>query len=157
MKIALLMGRGVEGCGVTRYVVEQYNYMVNNGHDVKVFSTKDKNWGRKKSHELIVEEIKNDELLSLKQRLVDYDVVFIHSVPSTGHSDECQNNFLELVKSIDCFKVFIQNDHLKASMIRNAFMWETVEECDLVYAHSLESYFSETFLVFRKFSPNSFP
>ena len=157
MKIALLMGRGVEGCGVTRYVVEQYNYMISNGHDVKVFSTKDKNWGRKKSHELVVEEIKNDELLSLKQRLIDYDVVFIHSVPSTGHSKECQKSFLELVKSIDCFKVFIQNDHLKASMIRNAFMWETVEECDLVYTHSLESYFSETFLVFRKFSPNSFP
>ena len=145
MKIALLMGRGVEGCGVTRYTVEQYNYMASSGHDVKVFSTKDKNWGRKKSHELVVEEIRNDELLSLKQRLIDYDVVFIHSVPSTGHSDECQKNFLEVVRSIDCFKVFIQNDHLKASMNRNAYMWETVEECDLVYSHSLENYFSETF------------
>ena len=122
MKIALLMGRGVEGCGVTRYSVEQYNYLVNTGHDVILFSTKDKNWGRKKSHELVVEEIINDELLLLKQRLIDYDVVFIHSVPSTGHSDECQNNFLELVKGIDCFKVFIQNDHLKAYMIRNEFI-----------------------------------
>ena len=52
MKIAIIMGRGIEGCGVTKFTVEQTKWLAKNGHDFVVFSSKDKSWTRKNAHDV---------------------------------------------------------------------------------------------------------
>ena len=44
------MARGVEGCGVTKYTVEQVKWLRKNGYNVKVYAAKDK--GRQCVHTL---------------------------------------------------------------------------------------------------------
>ena len=38
MRVAILMGRGVEGCGITKYTVEMTKWLAANGHDFKVIA-----------------------------------------------------------------------------------------------------------------------
>ena len=33
MKVAIIMGRGIEGCGVTKFTVEQTKWLKKNGYD----------------------------------------------------------------------------------------------------------------------------
>lgn len=44
MKIAIVMGRGVEGCGVTKYCVELEDWLIKNSYDTTVYASKDKKW-----------------------------------------------------------------------------------------------------------------
>ena len=44
--IALIMGRGVEGCGVTRYTIEYKNWLEKQGKEVVVYALKEKSFSR---------------------------------------------------------------------------------------------------------------
>ena len=48
MKVAQVLGRGVEGAGITRYVIELAAYLKKSGIDFKVYVVDDKKWGRGK-------------------------------------------------------------------------------------------------------------
>ena len=52
MKVAIVLGRGVEGCGVTKYTVELERWLLNNSHTPMVYASKDKRWSRNDSHEI---------------------------------------------------------------------------------------------------------
>ena len=47
--IALVMGRGVEGCGVTRYTIEYKNWLEKQGKEVVVYALKEKSFSRGKA------------------------------------------------------------------------------------------------------------
>jgi len=51
MKIAFIMGRGVEGCGVTKFTLEQNDWFLRQGIESTIYSPKDKSWTRKNSHD----------------------------------------------------------------------------------------------------------
>ena len=52
-KISIVLGRGLEGCGVTKYTVELEKWLVSNNHTVTVYADKSKKWTRKDSHNLL--------------------------------------------------------------------------------------------------------
>ena len=52
MKVAIVLGRGLEGCGVTKYTVELERWLLNNSHTPMVYASKDKRWSRNDSHEI---------------------------------------------------------------------------------------------------------
>ena len=51
MKISIVMGRGIEGCGVTKFTLEQNDWFIRQGHDSTIFAPSDKSWSRKTSHD----------------------------------------------------------------------------------------------------------
>lgn len=133
MKIAQVMGRGIEGAGVTKYAIELNKFFKKNKIDSEVFVVTDKKWGRMNNQDFPKYKEISDYVETSKY-LNTFDYVFFHSIPSIKHSEECKNGFFEMVKNISTKKVFFQNDHKAQSLSRNSFLYETVELCDIVVA-----------------------
>jgi hypothetical protein len=159
MKIAVLLGRGVEGCGVTKYTKEFQDLYTN----TVVYASMDKLWPRAKSMDLNVKWYHGaswDETpkaskkfpsvmnsCQVLEELLDYDIVFIFSVPSKGHDEECQQNFLRMVAALPDGKgprvALVQHDHKIQSIHRNALLKELCEESDVLMCHSLVGPFAK--------------
>lgn len=134
------MGRGIEGCGVTKFTVEQTKWLAKNGYDFTVFSSKDKSWTRKNAHDV-------SNVIQLKlakpeetQRMIDgcneADVVIINSLPSLSHPEAAIEQFKRALKEITKPVVLIQHDHSSLSIKRNAAIEEAVKKSDILFGHS---------------------
>ncbi|MEN8834741.1 MAG: hypothetical protein ABF265_01850 [Polaribacter sp.] len=135
MKISIILGRGVEGCGVTRFATEFQNYLTSKGYVCNVYASLDKKWNRKASQNVNIIEFNNDEINKIKQELNDSDIVFYQSLPSKSNSDIYKDKFFnELVLNITKpIKILFQNDHHVMSLNRNYKLWETVSNVDCAF------------------------
>lgn len=142
VKAAVLMGRGVEGCGVTRNVIEFMKF----NKETRVYATIDKIWPRRNSFNFEKKEFlasNIDEVNDIAQEINSWaDVVIVFSLPSTKHEDISVNNFLDLLKAIKAPKSLIQVDHKNASITRNARLKDMCEEMDLLMTHSSQGAFA---------------
>jgi hypothetical protein len=133
--IALVMGRGVEGCGVTRYTVEYKNWLEKQGKEVVVYALKEKSFSRGKAQIFDYKIFTPSDDISGELNECDY-IVYM-SVPSTSNSKKGIDNFVEnCVYKVTPKKIFIQLDHKRQSLQRNARMWDVVEHCDIVFNYS---------------------
>ena len=146
MKIAIIMGRGIEGCGVTKFTVEQTKWMAKNGYDFVVFSSKDKSWTRKNAHDVSnvvqLKFAKPEETNKMIEGCNKADVVIINSLPSIGHSEECINQFKRALDEIVKPVVLIQHDHSSLSIKRNAAINESVRKASILFGHSTSNDFA---------------
>ena len=140
MKIAIIMGRGIEGCGVTKFTVEQTKWLAKNGHEFTVFSSKDKSWTRKNAHDVSnvvqLKFAKPEETNKLIAGCNAADVVIINSLPSIGHPDECIIQFKRALNEITKPIVLIQHDHSALSIKRNAAIDESIGKAAILFGHS---------------------
>ena len=139
-KIAIVLGRGTEGCGVTQCAIQMQKVT---GADI--LSAKDKKWGRAKGLDIRQEEfIMGAEWKHYAQKINEnYDLCIIYSIPSKSHPQDCQDNFVSFLKAINIRKAFINVDHKAASIARNANLKEVCENVDVIMTHSLENDFSK--------------
>jgi hypothetical protein len=146
MKIAIIMGRGIEGCGVTKFTVEQTKWLAKNGYDFTVFSSKDKSWTRKNAHDVSnvvqLKFAKAEETQKMIDGCNQSDIVIINSLPSIGHSDECIVQFKRALNEITTPIVLIQHDHSSLSIKRNAAIEESVHRANIIFGHSSTNDFS---------------
>jgi len=141
-KIAIILGRGVEGCGVTRCAVEFETATPN----TKIFATVDKKWARRDSMSFDKDEFICGNMEETNRVINEvnqnFDMVLIYSVPSKTHPEDCQTNFVTLVKSITLPKAIVQLDHKMQSLSRNAKFDEICKNVDVLMTHSLTSDFT---------------
>ena len=147
MKIAIIMGRGIEGCGVTKFTVEQTKWLAKNGHEFTVFSSKDKSWTRKNAHDVSnvvqLKFAKPEETNKMIAGCNAADVVIINSLPSIGHSDECINQFKRALDEINKPVVLVQHDHSSHSIRRNAAIDESIKKASVLFGHSSRNDFAK--------------
>jgi hypothetical protein len=146
MKVAILLLRGNEGCGVCRYALEEQKWYLNNGIQCDVYASLDKKWGRRKSQQNNFIEFENSEIVKLKNKLnSEYDIVYYQSLPSKSHSETYQKlSYEHLVCGVTKpLKLSHQNDHKLQSLSRNSMIWETMAEMDGAFTHSLLSPFAK--------------
>ena len=147
MRVAILLGRGIEGCGVTRYALEEQKWYTNNYIQCDIFASADKKWGRKDAQVNSIIEFTNDEIKDLSKKLNDnYDIVYYQSLPSKkGHSETYQKLFFDyLVKDVTKpKKISHQNDHKLQSLSRNFNIWDIMSYMDGSFTHSLTSSFAK--------------
>ena len=147
MKIAIIMGRGIEGRGVTKFTVEQTKWLGKNGHDFVVYSSKDKSWTRKNAHDVSnvvqLKFAKPEETNKMIEGCNNADVVIINSLPSIGHSDACIAQFKRALKEITTPVVLIQHDHSSLSIKRNAAIEESVKKAKILFGHSSTNDFAK--------------
>tara|TARA_R100000781_G_scaffold60273_2_gene38514 strand:- start:2073 stop:3251 length:1179 start_codon:yes stop_codon:yes gene_type:complete len=145
MRIAILLGRGIEGCGVTRFATELQSYLLNNNYKCESFAGLDKKWGRKNSQKTNIIEFNNDEINKIKNKLNEFDIVFYQSLPSKSNSEFYKNKFFdELVLNINKpLKIIFQNDHKIHSLNRNSMLWETVSEMDCAFTFGKGTVFNK--------------
>ena len=142
MKIGIIVGRGFEGAGIQKYILELTAFLKLKDIEHTVFLLDDKKWGRggmqeKPQHLLITKE----NIETFADVLNKFDYVFINSVPSVKHSQWAQDGFLKMVKEIKTKKIIFQNDHKIASIWRNANFFELCNQCDGIVSHSITSPF----------------
>lgn len=146
MKIAILMGRGIEGCGVTKFVVEQAKWFKANGHEYHIYSSKDKTWTRKNAHVLDnVSQLKLEKASETDIMITgcnNSDIVIINSLPSISHSAECIKQFNRALSEIKKPIILIQHDHSSLSIKRNACLDEAINASKLIFAHAKTNDFS---------------
>ena len=155
MKIIHILGRGIEGCGVTRFTLEMKDWALTQGWDYKIYATKDKKWTRAKSHDLdenVIQQKFGDKpargdvafgVDNIIEDTKDADMVVIGSLPSKGHPDDCIKNFNKLIDNIKTKVVMIQHDHKMMSIRRNAVLNETIKRADVIFSYSTKSPFME--------------
>lgn len=144
MKYVLLMGRGIEGTGNTKYAVEFQEYLEKQGHHVTTIANSDKKWGREKSHPNKIRLMSfADEETQITEICKTADCVFVLSVPAKNYDWFSQDSFYNVIcdlKSNGIKSVYIQVDHKMASIKRNFysdFMYtDVLEKFDIIFTHS---------------------
>lgn len=139
-RIAIVLGRGTEGCGVTQCAIQMQRVT-----GASIYSANDKKWGRAKG--LVFEQTEfsmANQWEEYSRRINEnYDLCIVYSVPSKGHPVECQDNFVKFLNAISIRKAFINVDHKAASIARNANLKEVCESVDVIMTHSLQNDFSK--------------
>lgn len=160
-KVIILMGRGIEGTGNTRFTIELMDNIEAAGNDVKIIANNEKKWGRRESQEnrIIEYNFKKREIQEIE---ADVDYVIITSVPAKNYSDEGKGEFLDFIKNHrnnGAKIVYIQVDHKIHSIARNMYraeeyMYEFFNNIDLVVTHDLRNDFNQKFVVRHKIEIN---
>ena len=145
--VALVMGRGYEGCGVSAFTIEQYNWYVKHGWNARVLVVNDHKWQlRNSSHESHMFEFFKIAtpagLETFQTALGSSDLVIINSIPSTQHTPVCVQNFYDAIDAYKGNVVLVQHDHSIVSIKRNAGMARAIDRADLIFAHSTKSDFA---------------
>ena len=155
MKVVHILGRGIEGCGVTRFTLELKDWALKKGWDYTVYAPSDKKWTRAASHYLD-ENIKQwkwgnkpargDTICGTESIIEDCnkaDIVLIGSLPSKGHPADCIENFGKLIDGITTKKVMIQHDHKMMSIKRNALLDDVIKSANVILSYSTKSPFMD--------------
>ena len=153
MKIGVILGRGVEGVGLTKNVVEFQKLFPG----VEVFATIDKLWPRMNSMNFDVNYFRGGDwdtiskpakkfpdLMTCTQvidRINQLDMCIVWSVPSKSHPEECIDNFVNMIGKIKVRKSLVQVDHKIHSINRNARLQDICENMDVLMCHSIENDF----------------
>ena len=149
--VVLIMARGVEGCGVTKFTVEQHNWFKKHGYNVRSFASIDKNYSRKNVHDTSNFELikfANDastDLMIEACNMADY--VIVNSLPpkenhrSLGVEQKAYDNWKRALLSFTKPVVLVQHDHKIYSIKRNACLEEAIDAADLIMVHSMENDF----------------
>jgi len=146
--IGIILGRGVEGCGVSKMALEQAKWYAKNGYSCSVFANADKSWSRKESHSfdgLDFHHVKfsdESEIENILKRCLGMEYVIIDSVPSKSHKEASIAGFNKLVQEIKSPIVFVQLDHSIHSIVRNAGMMEAVDKSDVIFSFGVDNDFS---------------
>ena len=145
--VAIIMGRGIEGCGVTKFTIEQCKYYERNGYDYKVFASKDKSWTRKNAHNTAnihqLKFAKDDEVDEMIKDINKADVAIINSLPSLSTNEEAIENFKRLLNEIQVPVALIQHDHNIQSIRRNAALDESIKRANVIFVHSTDNDFAK--------------
>lgn len=125
MKYVILMGRGIEGTGNTKYAVELQEYLESCGDQVICYANADRKWGREKSHQNHIQLIKySKEQNKIIQSCTEADKILILSVPAKNYIKETKDAFINILA--ESFKirkdiVYFQVDHSIYSIARNFY------------------------------------
>jgi hypothetical protein len=155
MKVGVLLGRGVEGVGLTKNVVEFQKLFPG----VEVFATIDKLWQRMNSMDFKVnyfrgtdwDEVskpskKFPDLLTCSkvvERINQLDMCIVWSVPSKSHPEDCISNFIKMMDEIKVRKSLVQVDHKIHSINRNAGLAEICSKVDVLMCHHIDNPFGK--------------
>ena len=91
MKIAIVFGKGLDGCGVEKYGYEWKRYDPDN---IDIFNLAERNFVRSGGHIKESISFKPSEMLDIAKRLNDnYDIVILNSYPSPMHKRETIKSF----------------------------------------------------------------
>lgn len=151
--ISVIMARGVEGCGVTKYTVEQVKWLRKNGYNVKVYAAKDKNYSRKNAHDLgEFDWFKFSDSALIDKMITECnqsDAIIVNSLPSKdtgrgkGSGAQAVENWVRALSEFNKPVVLIQHDHTVYSIRRNGALGEAIDAADIIFAHSTSNDFSE--------------
>ena len=138
-KTAVLLLRGVEGCGVSTYARHFKAFYDDSKAKCDIFAL-NLNVGRPDtSTDLEINKFTFEESEKLVSRInSDYELTLVFSVPAKNAKEDVVNNYVDRILSkIKSPKWMINHDHHYLSIGRNADFINAINVCDGVLCHSL--------------------
>lgn len=136
-----MLGRGIEGCGNTKFAIELQKYIKQTDECVTI-AARDKKWGREKTHNHdIIQYHLYQDMQRVKKVLSECDIIIVLSVPPVNAEFETTEAFTEILESLQDKRIaYINCDH-KAQSIRRNFYCDIMYSdffklCDVVLTHS---------------------
>ena len=139
-RTAILLLRGVEGCGVSSYARHFKAYFdENNKQKCDIFALNLSVGRPDTSTDLEINKFNFDQADDLVRKInEEYDLSLIFSVPAKNAKEEVVNNYVErILKKIKSPKWMVNHDHHYLSIGRNADFENAIKACDGVLCHSL--------------------
>ena len=141
MRVVGICGRGIEGCGQTKYMIETKKALEYAGHTCDLIVSDDFNFVRKNAHDVDVKfrgKFANPEFVTaMTKEANSYDIAILFSLPDLKFTEECKKGFLDFIQSLSIKIIYIMVDHNIDSIKRNACIDETCRKVDLILVHSL--------------------
>lgn len=146
-RIAIIMGRGIEGCGVTKFTIEQCKFYEKHGYSYSVYASKDKSWTRKNAHKTDnihqLKFAKDEEVNSMIEEVNKADIAIINSLPAMSLKEEAIENFKRMLSEIKIPVALIQHDHAMQSIRRNGALDEAIQKANIIFVHSTTNDFAK--------------
>ena len=148
MKIQFILGRGLEGCGVTKFTIEFRNWLKKHNHEYRIAFSLDKKWSRMNAHSVddftglfFSDKVQVEHLVNRCNEWAD--CVCVMSLPSLGVEDSVVNNFTWMLRRIKRPMTYFNTDHNIASIKRNEVVVETLDRVNFIFNQSDTNYFAE--------------
>ena len=144
-KIALILGKGAEGCGVTRYATEMWQWGQKHNVTIDVFSYDEFFHHRGKSHILEIKSFNSDTLLETVDVINTYDIAMFHSYPSSKFNKSAVFDFYHVfVKGIKCIKVGFMHELTKTNIDKIPYLLPLMNQMDTLLTFTENSFFAKT-------------
>lgn len=130
IKVAFLLMKGFDGCGVSRFAIEHQNEMTRLGNICDIYANGDSHYIRQNSH-TDANVIYYDDFCSLD--FSSYDIVILNSYPK-----EFDSRQLEHYKNIRGIKVAMMHEILMQNVNRISHVWDWIDASDIVSSFSTE-------------------
>lgn len=145
-KIALVLAKNVEGCGVTRCVTEMWQWGKKNNVQIDVFAYDEFAHSRGKSHILEYTKFKQGDLPQLVNTInTTYDTVIFHSYPSSKFSKEAVYDFYHVfIKNITIIKVGFMHELTKSNIDKIPYLIPLMNQMDTIFTFTQDSFFSKS-------------
>lgn len=140
-RVAILLLRGLEGCGVSNYSRHFKAYYDSQNAKCDIYALQTRIGRSDTSSDMDVKFFKYSDRADIVSALNrDYDVILIFSVPDVKEDEQITSTYVsEILDKLNPTKVMYQHDHHKNTMKRNAGFQEAIESCNKVFSHSLNN------------------
>lgn len=150
MKIVQLLGRGVAGCGETKFSVEFEKFLSRNAYEFDTIAIVDKKWSRDQAHSFQkikrLKFTKENEFQQAVNACSGADVLVVETLPPDNSPEIVQTRFEELINGFQGKVIMIQHDHSILSMKRNACSDTVVNKAHVIFCHSMTGDFANGLL-----------
>lgn len=138
--IAILLLRGLEGCGVTNYCRHLKAYYDSVNVKCEIFVLQEKKIGRADtSTDMSITQFNFEEKSSVVSKInSEFNLTLVFSVPAKSFSEEIKSTYVnKILEKIKSPKWMVNLDHHILSFSRNANYKDAIEACDGVLCYSL--------------------
>lgn len=143
MKIAIVFGKGLDGCGVEKFGYEFQRYMPN---DVDIYDLQERGFTRSGGHIKNSISFKADEIPDIGKKLNEnYDIVMLNSYPSPLHNQSTVKSFFEdLVLKIEKpILVGMMHEIKRMNFDRIPIHIPIANACDIVFNFSTTTTYAQ--------------
>ena len=143
-KIAVIMGQGIEGCGVTRVATEMQLWAQKNEVHLEVFSYDCKFYSRRDSHGLNFRSMHPTTLDEFRKELDSWDLVIFHSYPHNKFEHEDAKKFYyHFLKPLKALKAGFIHEINKTNIDKITYLVPIINELDVIFHFETDTWFSQ--------------
>lgn len=143
-RIAVILGQGVEGCGVTRVATEMQIWAQKNGVHLEVFSYDCKFYSRRTAHGLNFRVMTPATLESTRKELDSWDLVIFHSYPHNKFEHEDAKKFYHhFLKPLKALKAGFIHEISKTNIDKITYLVPLINEMDVLFHFGTDTWFAQ--------------
>lgn len=146
MKIAIIFGKGLDGCGVTRGAREIQMWGTKYGFQVDVFVFSERKFIRGSGHKVEYTDFVTADIPSISEKLEEYDLVYLNSYPSASNSKAAIDAFFyDLVLKIkEPVILGMMGEITPQNINKMPHFMGLMNACDVIWTFTEDCYFATT-------------